>query len=76
MMNRPRCFHALLAKNSLGKLDYCASCGVVTLHIGALSMRFDPESVETLWALLSDGLMALRTEMAKKAERSSNKLAS
>jgi hypothetical protein len=75
-MNRPRCFHALLAKNSLGKLDYCASCGVVTLHIGALSMRFDPESVETLWALLGDGLMTLHAEIAKGETRTTNKLAS
>lgn len=75
-MNRPRCFHALLAKNSLGKLDYCASCGVVTLHIGALSMRFDPESVETLWALLADGLMTLHAEKTKEPAQTTNKLAS
>lgn len=75
-MNRSRCFHALLAKNSLGKLDYCASCGVVTLHIGALSMRFDPESAESLWALLSDGLMKLRTEIASERSQTTNKLAS
>lgn len=75
-MNRPRCFHALLAKNSLGKIDYCASCGVVTLHIGAISMRFDPESAESLWVLLGDGLGSLSQKMASDQVQESNKLAS
>lgn len=66
-MNRRRCFHAPLAKNGVGKMDYCAACGVVTIHLGAISMRFDPESAESVWALLSQGLGALREEIS--AER-------
>jgi hypothetical protein len=75
-MNRLPCFHAPLAKNSLGKMDYCASCGVVTLHVGAISLRFDPESAEALWALLADGLAALREKMASERMRATNKMAS
>ena len=61
-MNRSRCFHAPLASNGMGKVDYCAACQVVTLHVGAISLRLDPDSAEALWALLSEGLMALREE--------------
>ena len=75
-MNRPRCFHAPLAKNGLGKMDYCSACGVVTLHIGAISMRFDPESVETVWALLSEGLTELRAKMATERANVHDKMAS
>lgn len=75
-MNRLRCFHAPLAKNGMGKMDYCSACGVVTLHIGAISLRFDPESAEAVWALLSDGLTALREKMAAENRPSTNKMAS
>jgi hypothetical protein len=75
-MNRLRCFHAPLAKNGMGKMDYCAACGVVTLHIGAISLRFDPESAETVRKLLSEGLSALHEEMAGEHVRAPNKMAS
>jgi hypothetical protein len=51
----------------MGKIDHCAACGVVTLHIGAISLRFDPESAEAVWALLSEGLAALRKEAPRNA---------
>lgn len=75
-MNRLRCFHAPLAKNAMGKMDYCAECGVVTLHIGAISLRFDPESAETVCALLLDGIMALNEKIATERRRTTDKLAS
>jgi hypothetical protein len=75
-MNRSRCFHAPLASNGMGKVDYCAACQVVTLHVGAISLRFDPESAETLQALLSEGLMALREEMSPEHVHTARKLAS
>ena len=75
-MNRLRCFHAPLAKNGMGKMDYCAACGVVTLHIGAISLRFDPESAETIQTLLADGLNALREEMTAERVHTTNKMVS
>jgi len=75
-MNRLRCFHAPLAKNGMGKMDYCSACGVVTLHIGAISLRLDPESAEAVWALLSDGLTALHDEMATERAQTTKNLAS
>jgi hypothetical protein len=75
-MNRKRCFHAPLAKNGVGKMDYCASCGVVTLHLGAISMRFDPESAESVWALLSQGLSALREELSEERGDAHDKMLS
>ena len=75
-MNRLRCFHTPLAKNGMGKMDYCAACGVVTLHIGAISLRLDPESAEAMWALLSDGLTALHKEMATERAQTTDKMAS
>ncbi len=75
-MNRLRCFHAPLAKNGMGKMDYCSACRVVTLHIGAISLRLDPESAEAVWALLSDGLTALHEEMATASVQTTNNMAS
>ena len=75
-MNRLRCFHAPLAKNGMGKMDYCSACGVVTLHIGAISLRFDPESAEAVSALLSEGLTALSEKMTAEHRPSTNKMAS
>ena len=75
-MNRLRCFHAPLAKNGMGKMDYCSACGVVTLHIGAISLRLDPESAEAVWTLLSDGLTALHKEIATERAQTTNKMAS
>jgi len=75
-MNRSRCFHTVLAKNGLAKIDYCAACGVVTLHIGAISMRFDPESVESLWVLFSEAVATLRSQITKEKSATTDKLAS
>jgi hypothetical protein len=69
-MNRARCHHVTLAANAMGKVDYCALCNVVTLHIGVVSLRFDPESAESAWALLAQGLASLRAEIDAEQKKS------
>jgi hypothetical protein len=65
-MNRPRCHHVLLARNAIGKMDYCAACRVVTLHVGVVSLRFDPAAIEAVWSLLAEGLGGLHAELAEQ----------
>lgn len=57
-------------------MDYCAACGVVTIHLGAISLRFDPESAESVGALLSQGLAALYEEMNADEAQPRDKLLS
>ena len=68
-MKRSTCRHIPLARNAMGKIDYCEACGVLTLHIGAISMRFDPESAESVWALLSQGLSGLHAELGAAGQQ-------
>lgn len=41
----------LLAKNESGSIAFCEGCDVVELEIGAISMRIDAQSLETLRGL-------------------------
>jgi len=75
-MNRAGCHHVPLARSPLGTIDYCSACNVVTLHIGVISLRFEPEAVESMWALLTEALAGLRLELAREKPRRRDSIAS
>ena len=46
------CTHSLLAKSGSFRVDRC-SCGTINLHLGAISMRLDPQALMQLTAMLN-----------------------
>lgn len=61
-----QCTQRRLAETPLGAIDSCA-CGMMQLHVGALTLRLTPEAVAELSALLEESLVA-----HSKAETSSS----
>lgn len=64
MTRRPRhppaasdCQQQRLAETPLGAVDAC-DCGMMQLHVGALTLRLTPEAVSELGTLLSEALVA------------------
>lgn len=53
------CQHRTLARNPVGQVQECTACGVISLHIGAVTLRIDAGGAESLWALLGDALHEL-----------------
>lgn len=53
------CSHRTLARNPAGQIQQCSACGVVSLHVGAATLRVDPATAEALWALLGEALHEL-----------------
>jgi hypothetical protein len=42
------------------RVDHCAGCGCVTVHLGPLSFRLDPDALRPLAAVLLDADARLR----------------
>ena len=51
------CTHTRLAENGIGCVEVCA-CGGFRVHLGALTLRFAPEAISELVALLGQALAA------------------
>lgn len=51
----PRCDLTRLAESSVAAIDRCA-CGVIQLHLGALTLRFAPSAAFELLATLGDAM--------------------
>ena len=51
----PRCQLTRLAESSVAAVDRCA-CGVIQLHLGALTLRFAPSAAFELLATLGDAM--------------------
>ncbi|WP_137894992.1 hypothetical protein [Ramlibacter sp. 2FC] len=44
----PSCQHLSLARSEIGHISTCRDCGVVQLHLQALSLRLEDEAFEAL----------------------------
>ncbi|HEU4539408.1 MAG TPA: hypothetical protein VFS00_35055, partial [Polyangiaceae bacterium] len=60
MSHSPCCRRLPLAHGPVAHLEFCAHCQVVSLHLGALTLRLDPGAGESLHATLGEALRALR----------------
>ena len=66
--NRDGCTLTTLAKTGVVHFQSCTHCGTVAMHLGAVTLRFDPAGLESLWTAMSDALMALHAD--RKVEES------
>lgn len=48
-----------LARSSVLHVQRCNHCNTLSLHFGPLTVRFDAESVESIWNTLGEALMSL-----------------
>lgn len=58
-----------LAAGPIARIESCASCRVVSIHLGALTVRLDPSACESLWATLSEALGELHREACAEPPR-------
>jgi hypothetical protein len=52
-----------LAKGTTGHVQRCLHCGTLSLHVGPISLRFDPAALESLWSTLGDALLQLHVDL-------------
>ncbi|MCZ7686576.1 MAG: hypothetical protein M5U28_50645 [Sandaracinaceae bacterium] len=50
-------------------MQRCADCGVLSLHVGALTVRLDAAAAEALWATLGTALHELHVEHVAPRDR-------
>ncbi len=48
-----------LVKGPVAEVDHCPDCGVLSIHLGATTLRLDEGAAESLWATLSEALAEL-----------------
>jgi hypothetical protein len=63
----PPCRPHLIASGPIARVESCPTCDIVSIHLGALTVRLDPAACESLWATLSEALTALHRERCAEA---------
>lgn len=56
------CEHRVLAQGPNAQVQACQQCGTLSLNVGAITLRFHPAALESLWNTLGEALMALHAE--------------
>lgn len=59
------CRKKTLAEGPLGRIEHCAACAVVTVHVGVLSFRLDANALTMLWRTLGEAIARLNGAEAK-----------
>lgn len=59
MLPSPFCHRVSLASGPVARLEFCAHCQVLSVHFGAVTLRFDRGAVESLHETLGRALGAL-----------------
>lgn len=54
------CQHRPLARGPVARVDHCAACDAVSIHLGSVTIRLDEAACESLVATLSEALVALQ----------------
>ncbi|MRG90881.1 hypothetical protein [Polyangium spumosum] len=49
-----------LSRGPIARVDHCPQCNVISIHLGATSIRLEPAAYEALWGTLSHALRVLR----------------
>lgn len=64
------CCHETLAAGPMAHIQRCKECGTLSIHLGATTVRLAPDACESLWATLSEALVALnRLEVSEAGPR-------
>ncbi|MBL8618598.1 MAG: hypothetical protein JNM72_23500 [Deltaproteobacteria bacterium] len=54
----PRCDEETLARRGALSISRCAHCDTISLHVGGVSLRLEPEVLHHLWELIGVALSA------------------
>jgi hypothetical protein len=57
------CEHEMLAAGPIAGVHRCTQCGVVSIHLGATTLRLAPAACESLWATLGEALLVLHERL-------------
>lgn len=58
----PACQHRVLAHGPNAQVQVCQQCGTLSVNVGAVTLRFHPAALESVWSTLGEALMALHEE--------------
>jgi len=53
------CVHEPLAAGPIARIDHCARCQVVSIHLGATTVRLEPGACASLWSTLGEALRVI-----------------
>jgi hypothetical protein len=62
------CAFETLARSPALHVQRCRHCNTLSLHVGALTLRFDAESAEAMWATLGEALLVLHARRQDEHE--------
>lgn len=63
------CHLETLAHNSVAHIQRCASCGCVSVHIGAITVRIDDSCLEALISVLGEAAIAMHLRGPQESPR-------
>jgi hypothetical protein len=56
------CRHHSLAQGPVAQVQLCQDCGCVSMHLGATTVRMDPEALHSVWRTLGEAVAHLGRE--------------
>jgi hypothetical protein len=56
------CSQRTLAANDVARIQQCDDCATVSVHVGAISLRFHAAALESLWNVLGQALLELHQD--------------
>lgn len=57
--SRDRCVAEPLAQEGPFRVERCGHCNTLAVQLGAITLRFDAETLETLWNVIGQALLSL-----------------
>jgi hypothetical protein len=57
------CRMQTLARSAAAHVQRCVHCNCVAVHVGPVTLRFDPGAAESLWCTLGQALTRLEREL-------------
>ena len=60
------CRYRTLAKNGQVHIQSCGPCGRVSVHLGGVTLRFEPDALESLWNTLGEALIELHAQSVRE----------
>ncbi|MFM2415441.1 MAG: hypothetical protein RL385_164 [Pseudomonadota bacterium] len=58
----PHCHLRTIARGGTAKVQHCAHCGALSVHLGPVTLRFDVNAMQSLHRTLGDALRVVCDE--------------
>lgn len=68
--NAKNCRPRSLVRGRVARIDCCADCGCISIHVGPTTLRMDEHALRSLWLTIGEAVEALEDGVPGSASAS------